>query len=77
MCIPKISEFTKKKKFPSLFEGMFWNAGDFGYVIVLITLDLKVKYGWHVTVSTKKVIKVGKSKKHTFSFKADFSTFLV
>ena len=23
------------------FEGMFWNAGGFGYVIVLITLGLK------------------------------------
>ena len=42
---------------------MFWNAGDFGYVIVLITLGLKkIKYGWYMTVSTKNVIEVGKSK---------------
>ena len=38
---------------------------------------LKIKYGWYVTVSTKQVIEVGKSKKHTFSFKADFVHFLV
>ena len=30
-----------------------------------------------MTVSTKKVIEVGKSKKYTFSFKADFVHFLV
>ena len=45
---------------------MFWNAGDFGYVIVLITLGLKIKSGWYVTVSTIKAIKVGKSKKTYF-----------
>ena len=59
------------------FKGMFWNAGGFGYVILLIKLGLKNKYGLYVTVSTKKVIEVGKSKKHTFSFKADFVHFLV
>ena len=30
-----------------------------------------------MTESTKKVIEVGKSKKHTFSFKVDFFHFLV
>ena len=30
----------------------------------------KIKYGWYVTVSKKKVIEVGKAKKHTNSFKA-------
>ena len=49
----------------------------FGYVIVLITLGLKIKYGWYVTVSTIKVIEVGKPKKHTFSLKADFVHFFV
>jgi hypothetical protein len=49
----------------------------FGYVIVLITFGLKFKYGWYMTVSTEKVIEVAKSKKHTFSFKADFFHFLV
>ena len=44
-------------------------------MIVLITLGLKIKYDWYVTVSTKQVIEVGKSKKHTFSFKADFVHF--
>ena len=58
---------------------MFWNAGGFGYVIVLITLGLKIKYGRYVTVSTKKVIEVGKSnkEKHIFSFKADLVHFFV
>ena len=57
---------------------MFWNVRGFGYVIVLITLGLKIKYGWYVTLSTKKVIEVGKkAKKHTFSFKANFVHFLV
>ena len=39
-------------------------------MIVLITLGLKIKFGWYVTVSSKKVFEVGKSKKHTLSFKA-------
>ena len=38
-------------------------------------LGLTNKYGWYVTVSTKKVIEVGRSKKNTFSFKADFFHF--
>ena len=52
---------------------MFWNAGGYGYVIVLIKFGL----GWYVTVSTKKVIKVRKSKKPFFSFKAGFVHFFV
>ena len=60
-----------------IFEGMFWNAGGFGYVIVLVKLGLKIKYSLYVTVSTKKVIEVGKSKKHIFLFKADFFHFFV
>ena len=55
---------------------MFWNAGGFGYVRVLITFAIKIKHGLYVTASTKKVIEVGKSKKHTFSFKVDFVHFL-
>ena len=55
---------------------MFWNDGGFGYVIVLITLGLKIKFSRYVTVSTKKGIGVGKSKKHTFSVEADFVHFL-
>ena len=53
---------------------MFWNAGGFGYVIVLITLGLK-KCGWYVAVSTKKFIEVRKSKIILFSFKTDLVHF--
>ena len=36
-----------------------------------------MKHGLYVTASTKQIIEVGKSKKHTVSFKADFVHFLV
>ena len=56
---------------------MFWNAGGLGYVIVVITLGLKIKYGWYMTMSTKNVIEVGKSKKNIlFHSKLILSTFL-
>ena len=51
---------------------MFWIFGDFSYVIVLRTLGLTNKYGLYVTVSTKTVIEVGKSKKHTFFIQSLF-----
>ena len=47
----------------------------FVYVIVLITLGPKIRYGCYVTVRTKKVIEVGNRLKHTFSFKDEFFHF--
>ena len=56
---------------------MFWNAGGFGCVTVLVKLGIKIKYGLNVTRSNKKGIEVEKSKKHTFSFKALFVNFFL
>ena len=41
-------------------------------MIVLIKLGLKNKYGWYVTLSTKKVVEVGKSKKTYFFIQSLF-----
>ena len=55
---------------------MFWNAGGFGYVKVLIKLGPKIKYGWYVTMSTKKLLKWEKTKNIIFHSKLILSTFL-
>ena len=55
---------------------MFWTADGFGYVLVLITLGLKIKYDWFVSVrNKKKLLKWEKAKNNFFSFKADFAHF--
>ena len=51
---------------------MFWNAGGCGYVIVLMKSGRTNLYGWYVTVSSKRVIEVGKTPKTNFFIWSSF-----